>query len=314
MEVDSDAEGRNIQFYAWVMNIGRLVGRDEFELAPGHILRRANADEIRGIRGMIEAIPTPLLPWGTALWRMQWPWDGGPTVVQPESEWRYFVVSYEGLNGRMGTLEEVFDIAPLELEVGLILSDDIRQFHAARLFHGTHELNPTSLDFFKDVTVADVETITRLREKLERHDHGVIDLKKPLLQLRTLKAMQRRSALRFLGYFSVLESLLTHNPSPSDTIDSITRQVKRKLALLDHRWTPRLNYAPFGTTTSEKVWVAMYAYRSAIAHGATVNFQDRDLRPLGNEQQSLALLIEAVKAIVRYALDEPQLVADLKDC
>ncbi len=54
-----------------------------------------------------------------------------------------------------------------------------------------------------------------------------------------LKALPHFSPLRFLGYFAMLESLLTHAPNPSDPYDSITRQVQKRRALLElwpFRW------------------------------------------------------------------------------
>ena len=58
----------------------------------------------------------------------------------------------------------------------------------------------------------------------------------------------------------------------------------------------------------------MYAYRSRMAHGTAANFDDPELRVIRDRQTALTLLIETVKATMRYALDEPRLVVDLKDC
>ena len=91
-------------------------------------------------------------------------------------------------------------------------------------------------------------------------------------QLGQLKALPNYSPLRFLGYFAILESLLTHAPKPSDPYSSITRQVQKKLILLDHRWTHKINYGPFGEAKPEKVWSTMYGYRSLIAHGGQPDF------------------------------------------
>jgi len=41
--------------------------------------------------------------------------------------------------------------------------------------------------------------------------------------------------LKILGYFGVLERLLSHAPQPNDSADSITRQLKRNLKLLNNR-------------------------------------------------------------------------------
>jgi hypothetical protein len=70
-----------------------------------------------------------------------------------------------------------------------------------------------------------------------------------------------------------MESLITHPPRPTDTIDSITRQVKQKVMLLDNRWQPRIDYRSFGENRPDTIWKTMYSYRSCLAHGAKPDFK-----------------------------------------
>jgi hypothetical protein len=140
-----------------------------------------------------------------------------------------------------------------------------------------------------------------------------VDVQLLALQLGQLKGLPHKSELRFLGYFAVLESLLTHTPKPSDPYDSITRQVKKKLALLDHRFPHSIDYAPFGGTSADVVWSKMYAYRSLVAHGGIPSF-DGELQVLASHDAALTLIKETVKAVIRQALSEPQLVLDLRAC
>ena len=132
-------------------------------------------------------------------------------------------------------------------------------------------------------------------------------------QLGQLKRLPYHSPLRFLGYFAILESLLTHAPKPSDPYDSITRQVIKKLTLLDHRWTPKIDYTPFGDAKPEKVWSRLYSYRSRVAHGGEPDF-DGELSVLKNKETALKIVKETTKAVIRQALLEPQLLLDLREC
>jgi hypothetical protein len=125
--------------------------------------------------------------------------------------------------------------------------------------------------------------------------------------------LDANSDVAFLGYFSVLESLLVHKPDPKDPTDSITRQVKKKITLLDNRWRPKLDYSIFGNPNPEAIWGKMYDLRSAIAHGDTPDFK-KDLKTIKDRTNALSLLIRTVRAIARHALLEPQLVADLREC
>lgn len=128
-----------------------------------------------------------------------------------------------------------------------------------------------------------------------------------------LKGLSHDSPLRFLGYFALLESVLTHAPKPEDRYNSITRQVKKKLSLLNARFTRKIDYRPFDGADPEKIWGKMYEYRSAIAHGGNADFSG-DLKLLKGPFEALALARETVKAVIRQALIEPQRLLDLREC
>lgn len=125
--------------------------------------------------------------------------------------------------------------------------------------------------------------------------------------------MPYNSTLRFLGYFAILESLLTHPPKSSDPYDSITRQVKNKINLLNNRWEIKLDYSNFGEARDGTIWNKMYAYRSSVAHGGNPDFSG-ELSILGSHLNALKLVKETVKALIRQVLFEPQLMMDLRKC
>ena len=56
----------------------------------------------------------------------------------------------------------------------------------------------------------------------------------------------------------------------------------------------------------------MYNYRNCLAEGTTPTFEG-DLAILASQAQALGLLKRTVKAVVRQALIEPQLLIDLKE-
>jgi hypothetical protein len=167
--------------------------------------------------------------------------------------------------------------------------------------------------FFVDVSENDISDIREIHTKLGGHDHRLLELKRTVGQLQQLKTFPHHSPLKFLGYFAILESLLTHAPKPIDPYDSITRQVKKKLGLLNNRFARKIEYSPFGGARPEKVWTAMYHYRSLLAHGGDPEFT-RDLAVLKSRETALTLIKETVKSTIRHGLLEPQLLADLKEC
>jgi hypothetical protein len=165
----------------------------------------------------------------------------------------------------------------------------------------------------KKFTESDGEEVRKIYSKLAARDNSILDLNKAFRLLFELKDLPRFSPLQVLGYFSLLESVLTHAPKPDDRYDSITRQIKQKLALLNKRWKPPLDYSAFAAPSQDKIWPKMYAYRSAIAHGGTPNFAG-ELAVLGSAKNANSLIREAVKKTILQAIEEPQLLVDLRDC
>jgi hypothetical protein len=131
------------------------------------------------------------------------------------------------------------------------------------------------------------------------------------------------SRLRVLALFAVIELLVTHKPKGTDTGDSLIRQVRNKLKLLSNRFsTPMHPSDRFDFQDNEVAWDVIYNYRSLIAHGGSVDFEtayrrnkhEHGAAQLGNDQQILFFLDEFTRRLVRHALKEPSLMADLKDC
>jgi hypothetical protein len=145
-----------------------------------------------------------------------------------------------------------------------------------------------------NVSVTDSRKIRELSEQLQKSGESALNLKSLIGQILDLDALPHKSPLLFLGYFAVLEALLTHKVKDTDTIDSITRQVKQKVILLNNRWFPPIDYGPFHGAKPERIWSTMYAYRSCLAHGGSPDFMN-DLKQLGNREQALTLLKETVK-------------------
>ena len=305
--------------YAFVINVSSLVDATSFSLAPGHELRRAKSEEASKIREILEyQTPGPNDEVKVAPWEHKRTGD----VVEhlPEAEWRYHVIGFRGSNFTVEDLRHVLDLAPLELKIGFVVMyhvgpgeslHEARTLHPGRLFQLLEDADRARLAFL-DVKASDVEEIKGIHTQFQQHDpHG--DVKLLARQLHDVETLPSSSPLRFLGYFAILESLLTHPPKPSDPYDSITRQVKKKIALLDHRFLHHIDYSPFSCTNAETVWGKMYAYRSLLAHGGTPSF-DGELNILGNHDNALKLVKQTVKATIRQSLSEPQLLVDLRDC
>jgi hypothetical protein len=189
-----------------------------------------------------------------------------------------------------------------------------KQWGPSRVFQVLEQASSEQEGFLQDLTEGDLTELATTYQRFEDHDKSIIDVGSYLEQLDQLRHLPFKSPMRFLGAFALLESLLTHAPNQTDPYDSITRQVKKKLALLDHRWEPSLSYEPFGQSSAETVWGKMYAYRSNLAHGTHPPFASNLAGVLVSHEAAMRLLQHTVKTALRHVLVEPLLMADLRDC
>jgi hypothetical protein len=315
--------------YAFVVNIKALRGATSFRLAEGHELRRATAVEVGEIKETVK-----YLWWGmdsriNEVWECRSPSAMYPQAPLPEEDWRYFVVAFQGSAGTYKTLSIAFDLAPAELEIAFVISHLRKAQHAEAtaidrqrntgmmVDHGRLvqllSRAPHDSEFFVEIDAAQASEVANIYGLLLRHDSKLLDLTAPIAQLRALKALPNKSGLVLLGYFAVLESVLTHPPRPTDPYDSITRQIIKKLTLLHHRLPHPIDYSAFGNAPPETIWKKMYAYRSAVAHGGAPDFA-REFSLLANHEQALGLVRETTKGVITQAMREPQLVIDLREC
>jgi hypothetical protein len=308
---------------AVVLNVSGLADQppdSTLAVAPGHELRRANAQEIGAIKDVLSGFVGYAFGLGEEAWESET--LDGKLQAMPQDKWRYFVIAFDGPgNVTISEIEQALSIAPFELKIGFVLLRGLSPelyghpaliMHPGRLFQLARGISERYVEFV-DITLPVIEHLRLLHDRIRTFDNAITDMKRLTDQMLELEALPQDSPLLFLGYFAILESLLTHKPDPKDTIDSIARQVKRKLTLLDNRWDPRVDYAAFQATKPEKVWGAMYGYRSCLAHGSNADFGG-DLQILGEPSRALRLIKDTLKAVLRQVLMEPQLIVDLRNC
>lgn len=171
------------------------------------------------------------------------------------------------------------------------------------------------------VDLENLAEIILLREKLD--DETFPQISEALEMFRENDQINDRSHLKHLGYFAIIESLLSHQPSPNDSVDSISRQLIRNLILLNNRMssTDNMLIDKFGDMNQEKVIKKLYSYRSQIAHGKPSEKIIKDLFEIKPPEFGVGLekfdwfayyLRSFTKKILKQALIEPQLINDLK--
>ena len=242
--------------FAFVVNVASLEV-ESFTLAPGQVLRRAQVDEIEVIKSTIDRFNGGLHSFvGHTLWEGKMPFLAGKHIeILPESDWRYFVIAIEGTHETLTDIQHASDLAPIELEIGFAVlftfpnSPGGFVFHPGRFFQALEDCNQAAyalnLQSLIHVTEAVAQDIATLCAKLRAADRRLIDVKALAARIGDLKLLPSRSPLIFLGYFAILESLLSHAPKTSDPYDLVIRQVKTKMALLNNRFDRKIDYSRF---------------------------------------------------------------------
>jgi hypothetical protein len=282
------------------------------EILPHHILRRPTDAEIERIR---EAVARYAGGGDRHLCFESERIESDFVTTQDRTRWRYLVVDVEeGIAGPVNegliAIERASTLTPVELRLGLHLHPaggtgmtgwgGADKFFLLQPWYRPETLDKQLLD--------EIATIERKSREIGLSHPKIaraIDI------LYGLGALHPSQPLYVLGLFSVIESILTHNPTGDH--DTLGRQIKTKIALLDRRFKNRLDYSVFGKSDPDKVWTSLYKFRSCIAHGSYASFLD-GLRLLKDATAARAFLEVATKRLLRHALDEPDLVSDLQRC
>jgi len=294
-----------------------------FEVISGHFFERATEGQIFEIKRFLNTLGVLAFE---SHYEFEWhpsknQGDGANTVqgtrVSPE-KWRYNVINYEGPNLLSGRLATALQLIEPVIELGF---DAIRTEFTSG--YSVVSRRGAVFSFFEDIAFrvnhtlvvvtpsvwAQARSMFQLLESLEQENPEVW---RAVQNFEHAKMLPRDSTMSALALFAVMESLITHDPRV--TFDSLNHQVASKMTLLSKRFDPPLTYEFFdSSTTPEKLWKKIYAYRSAIAHGGSLDFA-KELQILKSHQIVLQFVRIAVRRLVAFAVRDPDFVADLRKC
>jgi hypothetical protein len=306
----------------FVANCLRVETKLPCELIPYHFLRRASDAEVAAIQTFLARYTD--FPY-RVVYEEKWvpedpekPKGQQYTVSLDRQEWRYFVIeppqeghAIEGV-GRVvdyyqHDLEKAARLCAVELRCGVTL-------HPEGFGHMS-TLGGTVLPRWRHVIVEpdvlgdrDVEEIRIVFRLLQVLDQSFADIRRAIDMFYRLREI-KESEMYILGLFAVIECLLTHDPKGS--YDSLGHQIRSKIPLLDKRMKRPIDYTAFGDTRVDQLWRRLYEYRSTVAHGGQPDFGG-SLQVLKSRDIVSDFLDTVVKALIRHALDEPELVLDLR--
>ncbi len=165
-------------------------------------------------------------------------------------------------------------------------------------------------DHTEEWTLRDLQELKRTFEKVTSIRVNYPQLYHSFKLYWSLPKIKGYNELLCLGLFSVIESIITHNPKGDS--DSISHQISAKVKLLGNRFPERVKHE-FDQIDESKLWKKLYDFRSRLAHGGIVDFKGT-FQVLKDSYLVQCYLEDFLNTLFRYALNEPQLCLDLKEC
>lgn len=236
----------------------------------------------------------------------------------PKQKWKYAIVKYrsDGLVREHYKPQEIVDLE-IASRIGphhLNIFNTYGAWSPARfgsdtelfdfLSHGVHQ------DYNDVWTLSDLEALKKTYNDVVAVRMGYPELYHACKLYWSLPNLRGYNELLCLGLFAVIESLITHNPKGES--DSISHQIAAKVKLLSNRFERGVEH-DFGSIEDGKLWKKLYDFRSKLAHGGKVDFRGT-FQILTDAYTVQLFLEEFLRALLRFALVEPRLCMDLKEC
>jgi len=312
--------------YAFILTVVEPKITTPYEIIPRHTLQKAIPKQVEIIKSTLERfntnIPSLLHPpyeFNVEVGQGEQPRQSIYTFKKLEPEdWRYWIISFGPNNQEMINLGYALSLMENDIELGFeIIGKDAKNvgftWHAQSLHTYFNDRIRGQLPP-KPILEEDLLLAAHCYEKLLSLPKEYQHIRRSFRLFDDLRSIPLLSRLAILGLFSALESLLTHAPDPKDPSDSLARQIKHKVALIQKRFVRDLDYEKwFDDIKEANLWKKLYLYRSLVAHGEEAHISDK-LEKLKSTESIVSFLREVLKLLLAEALDEPELITDLKEC
>lgn len=317
--------------FAFIATHIDIEGEPSIELIPGYTFRRASEDEIVTIKNKIQE-GLPLRYQNKSL-----PYE---YVVKEEiyenqisyhfdkldrDSWKYWVIAYKNVTSdRFSVLSKALALLPVDLDIAFdiqwIKLNDTKEeitmwspipLHIKELYSDNKFLSTNS----KKINKEDIKKTGELYNLISEYDKSYNFIDHAISNYMNLRRLPKGSAILAVAYFSIIESLVTHPPRLTETLDSISHQLRNKIILLSRKFEHSINYNDrFGKIGMEKLWSKLYGYRSAIAHGTKVDFNNTKYSILKSNEDVSWFLMAIVKELIILSCRDPIFFSDLKKC
>lgn len=298
-----------------------------FQISLGLVFRRAFKYETEKYRRILQQFGTSNLGW-IPPFELDWVSQGGGgsghtcSWITDHENWKYWVIS-DSVGGTEGyQLQRILNIMEPELDLSIRLMFQFDKgkrssggYSPAHHHIGEKHWGMTQRKMKPDtLTTFDLEEYKILFHRFKHLSENEKFIRNAFTKFHDLQSVPRNSDLRTVGYFSIIEGLVTHSPRLNESLDSISHQLRGKMVLLSRRIkgsTPKPE--SFKQIEEKKLWTKLYKYRSMIAHGDIPDF-DNEFQILEKRETVNAYLHDVCKTLLKFALRESVFLSDLKEC
>lgn len=308
------------QSFVFLLNPLHYDGALPIELLPGAHLDRATPKQVTLINELRERC-------GRAGRSFAFDREPIPAHIRNSPQWdrklwprtTFWAINFDIAADHVLNFRRVSQLTDNEFEFGAIFPPDNQPF-APRIEYPWTIESYFDLDWRNDAQSLNVEDLLlskSLLEKLCAFRTATDDSTKKLVvrvfdDFVDLSNEHRINHLRLLGHFGLIEALITHEPGASG--QRLSHQVRTKMTLLMrrfHRELPPRNF--FALDDPLAAWTMLYRVRSCYAHGGTADFSTT-FKQIQSVPKAFRFVRESLKRLIVLALDEPQLIFDLKNC
>ena len=140
---------------------------------------------------------------------------------------------------------------------------------------------------------------------------------KVLLDYYEINKISDESPFKLVCYFSLIESLITHNPR-FENGQSISKQLSNKIELLNNTYFEHFDFSDYfkgsDSNTISTIINKLYNYRSEIAHGNISKLSKQLIIIQDNIDNVIPFMDHLTKMILKVSISKPKFINDLKRC
>ncbi|WP_163538681.1 hypothetical protein [Gracilibacillus sp. YIM 98692] len=282
----------------------------EYQIIQGYVLKKANQNQVEEIRKYIGEsghVNFYKIKYESIVQKNEDHVDYKPS--DDFHDWNYWIIEHNEKQSRYN-IKLALLLAKINLFTLFEKLPDTGTIHQQYAYHNfiTENIGVHNVKEISQTDLDEIQKIYNLLTKIDEENYPYID--KSVKDYMHLQTIPRRTPFYVLGMFSILEALLVSN---SEEV-SISHQLKTKISLLNNRFDTPIDFSDyFGKTNYNKVITLLYNYRSNIAHGNFSDFNGK-LQVLVKPEHVSKVIHNILKATLKQALIEPQLITDLKNC